>query len=165
MRHLLIGILAAIMLCASATAQVQKGDKEVQFLGSIVSVESITIFMAQLTYGVMVTPNLELGVGPTITHMSFGGLSDTRLSAAFFGRYNFSVATKTVPYVSGQWYQLDFSPDEPLSFTDASYVQFGGGVKYFVNPHVAYDFSGNLGFALAGGSGVLMLLGGLSYFF
>lgn len=164
MKHLLIGILATIMLCASASAQVQKGDKEVQLLGSIVAVESATIFLAQMTYGVMVTPQLELGVGPTITHVEVLGIGNTQFSSSFFGRYNFSVATKTVPYVSGQWYQLDFSPDDPLGFFDASYVQVGGGVKYFVNPHVAYDVSGNLGFGLTGGT-VLFLLGGLSYFF
>ena len=165
MRHLLIGILAAIMLCTSAAAQVQKGDKEVQFLASIISVESITIFTAMFSYGVMVTPKLELGVGPMISHISVYFFDDTRFSMAFFGRYNFSVQTKTVPYVSGQWYQFDFAPDEPFGFFDYSYFQVGAGVKFFVNPHVAYDFSGNLGFALGGGTGVTTLMGGLSYFF
>lgn len=165
MRHLLIGILAAIILCASAAAQVEKGDKEVQFIASIISVEDITVFTAMATYGVMVTPNLELGVGPMISHVSIYFFDDTRFSMAFFGRYNFSVQNKTVPYLSGQWYQFDFAPDEPFGFFDYSYIQVGGGVKFFINPHVAYDFSGNLGFALGASTTVTTLMGGLSYFF
>lgn len=165
MKHLLMSILVAIILCASASAQVQKGDKEIQVSAYIVSVEEVTVFTAMGTFGMMVTPNLELGVGPMITHVSFYFFDDTQFSMAFFGRYNFSVQNKTVPYVSAQWYQFDFSPDAPFSFFDYSYVQVGGGFKYFINPHIAYDVSGNLGFALGASTTVTMLSGGLSYFF
>jgi len=145
-------------------AQVEKGDKEIQMLGSITLIEDASVAMIQGTYGVFVTPEIELGVGPSIWYASVWGFSTTIVGAVFFGRYNFAIDTKRVPYLSAVWYQADFSPDFG-DFTDYSYLQFGAGTKFFINEYLAYDVSANLGFALGGGMVVTTLKGGLSAFF
>ena len=164
MRYFVFVIGFIFIISSSVMAQVEKGDKEIQLLGSITLVEDASTAMIQGTYGIFVTPQVELGVGPSIWYFSAGGFSTTIIGSVFFGRYNFSVDTKQVPYVSALWYQQDFSPDYG-DFTDYSYLQFGGGVKFFINEHIAYDTSANLGFALGGGSVAFTVMGGLSAFF
>ena len=165
MKYLMGAIAAAMLLVSTVVAQVQQGDKEIQFLGSITAFESNALINLQLTYGRFFTPNLELGVGPQLSYFKFAGGHYTQFGSLFFGRYNFSVQTKVVPYVAGQWYQYDFAPDEPSDFFDASFLQAGAGVKIFASEHVAYDFSGNLGFSLGEFDPVITLLGGLSVLF
>jgi hypothetical protein len=117
---LVIGLLS--LMVSGAMAQVEKGDKEIQALGTLTFVEGASAMLMQGTYGVFVTPEIELGAGPTIMYFSAYGFSYTVVGGVFFGRYNFNVNTKRVPYLSAVWYQADFSPDYG-DFTDYSYVQ------------------------------------------
>ena len=161
MRKLLLAVACILILAPQTGAQVEKGDREIQFQGSVISVESMTLIMLQATYGYYVSPNIEIGVGPSITR--FG--DETSFRALFFGRYNFDVDTKKIPYLSAQWYQYDFSPEGDQGLFDAAFLQFGGGMKFFMNEFFAYDVSANYGFGLGGGSGAFLLLGGVSAVF
>ncbi len=164
MRHLFCSTLAILILSASAAGQVEKGDREIQISGTLVSIEDVSVLMLNGIYGYYYTEKLELGGGPTITRTSFFGYDDTNVSLTLFGRYNLTARDKMVPYLSGQYYQYDLSPDEPLGFFDFSFIQVGGGIKYFVNEYIAYDVSGNLGFSLGGGDTVFLLVAGISAF-
>ena len=91
--------------------------------------------------------------------------SQTDFSSVFFGRYYFNSTTKTVPYLAAQWYQSDFTPEESFSFTDFSFIQAGGGIKFFINEFVAYDVSGSYGFGLGNaGRGNFLIMTGVSVF-
>lgn len=164
MKNLISALALVIFLCSSVAAQVEQGDKEVQLLGSIIVVEDASMVLLMGSYGVFITPQTELGVGPNIWHIEAGGDGMTTFGATFFGRHHFSVNQKQIPYVAGSWNQGDFDPDYG-DFFDYSYIQAGAGMKFFVSEYVAYDVSANLGFALGGGSVVFMIIGGLSAFF
>jgi hypothetical protein len=164
MKKLLILTVLVVVAAQPALGQMEQGDKEVQFAGSLYSAEGFTMINLLGTYGVQIKPNLQIGGGPTITRISAFGFSETTIGASFFVRKYFQQTGKVVPYIAGQWYQFDLAPQEPLSFTDAAYLQVGGGLKYFVNEYVAWDVSANLGFGLGGGTAFL-LVGGLSAFF
>jgi hypothetical protein len=164
MKYLLATALVLVLGVASASAQVEQGDKEVQFAGSLYSAEGFTVINLMSVYGYYIRPNIEIGAGPSITRFDFAGYSSTTVGATFFGRYYFTSKTNLVPYLSGQWYQFDLAPEDPLSFSDVAYIQVGGGAKYFVNEYIAWDGSANLGFGLGGGTAFLMQVG-LSAFF
>jgi len=164
MNKFLILVVLLAILTQSCLAQMEKGDREVQFAGSVYSANGFSMTNLLGTYGYYLKSDLQIGAGPTITHFSAGDFSSTTIGLSLFARHYFTTTEKMVPYLSGRWYQYDLSPDEPLSFTDAAYLQVGGGIKYFVNEYVAWDVSANLGFGLAGGTSFL-LVGGLSAFF
>ena len=165
MKKVLILLMSLLMLVSVAYSQVEKGDSEVQLKGSIVAMESITMMFVQGTYGYFYSPNFEVGLGPTITYFDFWGFDETTLGSSIFARYNFVKNTKQVPYLSGQLYQSDFSPAIGTSFTDYTFIQVGGGIKFFVNEYVCYDVSANYGFGLGDIGGALLISGGLSAFF
>jgi hypothetical protein len=165
MRNGIIAGLLVLLLVPMAAAQVEKGDREIQLQGSIFTVEGVTMVTVSALYGYFVTPKMEWGGGPTISHVGSSFYDETNISLTFFGRHNFVTGEKMVPYVSGQLYQYDLSPAEGTSFTDYTYLQAGGGFKYFVSENVAYDVSGNLGFGLGGGDISLLIFGGISAFF
>jgi len=171
MKKVLLTFMLFTLLTSMAMAQVEQGDREFQFLGSIYTAKSFSWVKIQTTYGLFITPNIQIGAGPAIDYFKFdaGGSGDdsrTTFSSSFFARYNFDVATKKIPYISAQWLQSDFAPDDPQSFTDATFLQVGGGVKFFVNEYLAYDVSGNYGFGLGeSSSSALFITFGLSAFF
>ena len=167
MKQLLCILICLAVLAPMADAQVEEGDKEIQVLGYFMSMSGISMMTVQFTYGMFIKPNIEIGAGPQITRIDTDFTDpETTLSSSFFGRYYFESTTKYVPYVGGQWFQYDFTPPEGLGFFDYSFIQVGGGVKYFVNEYIAWDVSANYGFGLgSGGDGVFLLMGGLSAFF
>lgn len=165
MRLFLYTVLAALLFVPSVMAQAEQGDREVQFAGSIYAAESFTMINLTGVYGYYIRDYIEIGGGPMITHMEAYGFDNTTIGGVFFGRYYFSTVSRSVPYLSGQWYQYDFAPDDPMSFFDASNLQVGGGIKYFINEYIAWDASANLGINLGGGDVVLLIIGGLSAFF
>ncbi|MBN1212129.1 MAG: hypothetical protein JXA92_06080 [candidate division Zixibacteria bacterium] len=165
MKKALYAVILILCLAPLTTAQVEEGDKEVQVQGSLIAFEGITAIIGTFMYGYFVTPNTEIGGGPMIIYASYEGEGESNISLTLFGRYNFVSGEKVVPYLSGQIYQFDISPEEPMDFTDFTFLQVGGGFKYFVSDNLAYDVSGNLGFGLGGGDVSFILYGGLSAFF
>lgn len=174
MRLVLVSV-ALVLLASVAGAQVEKGDSEILFAGSLMSTVGMESSSSQgsftLVYGYFFTKNLELGVGPTvsITTSSYGGESETttELSSTFFGQYNFTTAGKNVPYLTASWYQMDFSPEDEESFTDYSFVTAGGGLRMFFNEYAAFNTSALYGFSLAENAegGIILIQTGLSFIF
>ncbi len=166
MKRLLCGIVLAVALAGAAQAQyIEKGDREVQVSAALFTVSGLTALNLTGVYGYYTTDQWELGGGPSITYLSTDFFSDTTVGFRAFTRYNFTAHGTSVPYVSGQWYQGDISPDDPVSFTDLSYLQAGAGVKVFLNERVAYDISGNLGFSLGNSEVAFTAVAGLSALF
>ncbi len=166
MRHLFIVILVLLVSIGSVSAQqVEKGDREVQVNAFFFAVSGISILNLSGTLGYYKTERLEIGCGPSISRIDFGIGSNTTIGLTGFARYSFTARDKIVPYISGQLYQYDISPEEPMGFADYSFLQCGGGFKYFLNEYIAYDVSGNLGFSLGGGDVSFLAVAGLSAFF
>jgi hypothetical protein len=165
LKKALIAVLAIVLTTSSAMAQIEKGDREVQASAFLFTVSGITILNLSGIYGYYYTDRLELGGGPMITYMDYGFGSNTTLGLTAFGRYSFTARDKLVPYVSAQWYQYDIAPEDPIGFFDMSFIQAGGGFKYFLNEYIAYDVSGNLGFSLGGGEVCFIAIAGLSAIF
>ena len=165
MKKLVSMVVFLLLIAASASAQVEQGDREIQAVGAMYATAEMTVITILGTYGYYYRPNVEFGVGPTIAYVEVFGYDQTMIGGTFYGRYYFSTNTKVVPYLAGQWYQFDFSPPEPLSFTDLSFLQAGAGLKYFISEHLAWDVSLNLGVGLGSSDTSMLLLGGLSAFF
>lgn len=72
------------------------------------------------------------------------------------------VDQKLVPYARASFYQAILNPPEGTSFNDFSYIQAGGGFKYFLTPQLALDTSLSLGIDFSSdikGVGILLLTG------
>ncbi len=162
MRHAFAALLAAVLMASPAMAQIEKGDMEVQASGSMFVVSGLTSIDLRCVLGFSVTDQIQLGFGPSLTVSDYEVGSDTVFGSTFFGRYYFNAVNKWVPYVSGQLYQYDIAPEEPLEFFDCTYIQGGGGFKYFVNEYIAWDLSANLGLSLGSGDVNFFILAGLS---
>jgi hypothetical protein len=165
LKHALVAALAIVLMTSSAMAQIKKGDREIQANGFLFTVSGITMVNLSGTYGYCYTDKLQLGGGPSLTIFDYGFGSSTSLGFTLFGKYYFTARNKLVPYASAQWYQYDIAPDEPVGFFDMTFIQGGGGFKYFVNEYIAWDVSGNLGFSLGGGDVAFIAKAGLSAIF
>jgi len=165
LRHMLVVVLAVVLMASTAMAQIEKGDKEIQANGYLFAMSGITMLNLSGIYGYCYTDKIQFGGGPTLSidHSEFG--STTTLGLTFFGKYYFTARNKLVPYASAQWYQYDIAPKEPAGFFDFTFIQGGGGFKYFVNEYIAWDVSGNLGFSLGDGDVGFITKAGLSAIF
>ena len=165
MKKILLMVLAIFIIPGAALCQqIEKGDREVQATASFMSMDNISMLILSGTYGYFYSEKLQLGAGPVITHTEAFGFDDTTIGLKLFVRHNFTARDRLVPYIAGQWYQHDISPDDPIGFLDLSFIQFGGGFKYFVNEYIAYDISGNIGISLGEGETNLLIVAGISAF-
>ena len=166
MKRSLILIALLMLTVSTANAQfVEQGDREITFSGSLFSVSGLTMILMSGSYGIYHTERFEYGGGPTITYMSFGDDSNTTVGGTAFIKYTMEPRERLVPYLGARWYQFDFAPEEPVGFGDAAYLQFGGGLKYFLNEYVSYDLSTNLGFSLGDGDAAFLAVFGISAIF
>ena len=185
-----LGLLLSFLLVLTSFsfAQVESGDSEIVFSGmfmSIVGIENYSSMTASATlnYGYFITKNLEIGIGPIFTYSRseqtytsydyYGSSSeqksvneDKNLSGTVFFSLNFSTASRTVPYITGQWYQTDFNPEDG-EFSDYSYANVGFGIRNFFSEYAALNTSVNYGFSLAEDAegGVLLVTTGVSVIF
>jgi hypothetical protein len=160
---------------------ISKGDTELSFNGFVFSTvgtdfgtTSGTIFVS---YGYYITKNLLVGGAPGITISEEQELDpDTYelkekikvdLSLRFFATYNFMVDKRFVPYAGMAFYQNSVDIPEGGNFLDYSYIQFGGGAKYFLTNKAAWDSSLNFGFSPGPNAkgGMIMFLTGLTFLF
>ena len=160
-----------LILAIPCSAQIEQGDSEVRFIffysrisGSEFSSGGSGSLM--LSYGRFFTPRLQVGVGPRLNFSSDDDGTETSLSGSVFASYNLTEASKTVPYLNAEWYQMDFSP-EVGDFTDWSYITFGFGVRNFFTEYAALNSAISYGFSLSSETegGLLMIMSGLSFFF
>jgi len=166
-------ILVSLLWTISLFAQVEKGDSEIGFMGyysAMVGTEysSGGTGSIQFSYGYFLTSKLQIGVGPQVTFTPGygGGSGEVKFSASAFFNFNLTTKSKTVPYVFGQWYQSDFSP-EGGNFSDAAFLNAGFGVRNFLTEYAALNSAISYGFPLASESdmGLLLIMSGLSFFF
>ncbi len=165
MKRFVLFFLLLFFIPAGLSAQIEKGDREIQGSGFYIAFEGISMLNLSGTYGYYYSEKLEIGGGPSLSIIDYSFGSTTTLSLTAFGRYHFTARDKLVPYASGQWYQFDVSPEGGASFLDYAFVQGGGGFKYFLNEFVAYDVSGNLGFSFGSGSVSFIMVAGISAMF
>jgi hypothetical protein len=164
-------LLTCLFHAPGAEAQIEQGDSEIRFLFFYSQTKSDSYSdksgSLQLSYGHFFTPRLQLGVGPRITISEFLGDTQTDLSGSVFVNYTLTTASKTVPYLSGEWYQQDFSPEEGMELTDYTYITIGFGVRNFFTEYAALNTAISYGFSLASEAegGLLMIMSGLSYIF
>jgi len=149
---------------------IEKGDSEIQFAGFYMKMMNKYFSMGtafiQLSYARFLTSRLQIGVAPQITISSISDESQTKFSASAFFNYNLATASRMIPYVSGQWYQGDFSP-EYGEFIDYSYINVGAGLRNFFNQYAALNTSISYGFSLSSNvdGGILVIMSGLSFIF
>lgn len=85
MKKTLIMLILLILTAATSMAQMEEGDKEVQFAGSFYTAKSASMINLIVVGGYYIKHNIQVGVGPTISYMSAGFLSYTTIGATFFG--------------------------------------------------------------------------------
>ena len=177
MRKVILITAGLCLVASGALAQIERGDSEVSFLGYFSTmvgedVEPNGSGSFQLSYGKYVSRYLLFGVAPTLrfftTQDEHGeSVVETDWSGSIFFNFNFTTASKMVPYITGQYYQFTFDIPEGMDFTDFSYVNVGFGVKNFFNEYAALNMLGSYGFSLAeeAEGGIVVLMAGLSFIF
>jgi hypothetical protein len=173
-------VIVLMLICASAFAQQQRGDVELQFQGMYFTTVGSDFTFGQGTIsakiGPYITDNLQVGIGPTLsitttTDFSVGPAptftltEDTKTTTTFgstaFLVYSFLMRNaKAVPYLGAQYFKQDFSDSD-----DKGSVGINAGLKYYFAKKTAIDFSGNYLFTLNEGQegGLLMFAVGLSF--
>lgn len=177
MKRIIALCLLLLITVSPVLAQVEAGDTEVSLLGYFSTfvgddVDPNGSGSVQLSYGKFVTPFLQLGIAPT---MNFRTGEDemgdpkveTDFSGSVFFNLNFSVASRTIPYITARYYQFTFDIPDEAEFTDYSYMTVGLGVKNFFNEYAAFNTLATYGFALAEESegGIIVIMTGLSFIF
>ena len=173
----MIATIIMLIVIGAANAQIEQGDTEVSFMGYFASqigedIEANGSGSLQLSYGKYITPKLQLGIAPTLS-FSTGqdedgdAILETNWSGSVFFSYNFSTASKFIPYLSGQYYQYKFDIPDDAEFTDYSYVNVGLGFKNFFNEYASFNTQVLYGFSLAeeAEGGLLLIMTGLSFIF
>jgi hypothetical protein len=143
-----------------ASAQPEKGDKEILLFGQLMAINSdgstVSIGNIFANLGVFVTDTFEVGGGPTITIANAGGGTDTTLGLNGFVRLNFATGNpRLVPYVGGEVFIQDVNPDFG-SAGDTTFANAIGGVKNYFSENAALDIKGQFGFLLTDPGAVRM---------
>jgi hypothetical protein len=169
MRIFTFGLLSCmVLMCAgSAFGQQEKGDVELQLVGTYfatVGIEDYSFGSGTISgrVGYYFTDRFELGVGPTLSIsttttqvppsytydpntgqiITTGGGTESNTTTTF-GSYAFMVysfmarGAKAVPYLGAQYFKSDFSNSE-----DKGSVGVSAGLKYFFAKKAAIDFGG-----------------------
>lgn len=171
--------VALFLLVSGAWAQIERGDSEISFMGYYntlvgedVEVNGSGVF--QLSYGKYITSRLQIGIAPNLRFYLADDEEgekkiETDWSGSIFFNYNFSTASKFIPYITGQYYQFTFDIPEGGEFTDYSYVNVGIGFKNFFNEYAAFNTLVSYGFSLAQETenkvGLLSIMTGLTFIF
>ena len=181
-QNILIICLMFALATITAYGQQQKGDLELQFLGSYyrtVGIEGYSSGSGNISakIGPYVTDNFQIGLGPnlTISHststtFNYATMKEEEVTETntMFGSYAFVVysfltrGAKLVPYLGAQYFKQDFS--KPWS-EEAGNLGFSLGVKYFFAKKAAFDVQGNYLFDLNPDSegGYMLFAFGLSF--
>ncbi len=175
----LLHVILILTVVSSAFGQIEKGDKEISFMGyygTYISSEddapAYGFGSVQISYSKFISPLFQVGIAPNI---NFSTMEDqdgettvkARFSGSVFFNLNFSNTSKVIPYITGRFYQMEFDIPENAEFSDYSYAQMGFGIKNFINEYAALNMLGTWGFSLAEDAegGMLMLMVGLSFIF
>lgn len=161
-------LLLALLIAHPAAAQQEQGDVELEFTGSLITTvgadQTSGLGLIQSKIGRFVTDRWQLGAFPSLEVRFNEVTTDTRIGAGLFASYSYlRPDAMTVPYAGGSYYKSDLT--EGFDEND-SWLGVNAGLKFYVNPRVAFDMGGNYLFALQGQSGGLLIMqAGLSFFF
>jgi len=145
--RILLGTGLALIASTGLMAQEKPGDLEIGFMGMLASSStsggggSTSFGDVSGQFGMYITKNLEVAIGPTVSIMSTpntsgsGSTSKTTFGSSVSATWSFLAQNaKMVPYAGLALYKHDFSDsNEKLSFG----VQ--GGFKYFFTPKAAFN--------------------------
>jgi len=177
MKKIAILFCLILLLTNSSFAQIEPGDKEVSFLGFFSTfvgedVEANGFGSLQISYGKYYTKYFQLGIAPILSFSTSKDEDgdpkiDVQFSGSVFFNLNLVIASKTIPYVTGRYYQYTFDIPEDRDFSDYSYITFGAGVKSFFNEYAAFNTLVTYGFSPAkdANGGIVMIMTGLSFIF
>lgn len=150
-KHAVAMAVITILSAPSALAEVtlEKGTQELALQGSLdLDYVDDYLFVLNTSYGYFIYDKWELGGVLDIS------MSDSAKQFQFgaFTEYNFTNSTNWVPYVgaAAQVANLsDVEGDFGLDFEDvtALNIKLAGGIKYFINPHVALSAEVNYNIA------------------
>ncbi len=177
MKRTLMGIIMMLLWSLNLSAQIERGDSEISFLGyysTMVGTDyrSGGTGIIQFSYGYFVSSYLQLGIGPQVTFTPgyssayYHSSGEVKLSASAFFNLNLNTDSKTIRYIFSQWYQSDFSPPSG-NLTDAAFLTFGVGIRNFFTEYAAINTAASYGISMAKNSklGMLMIISGLSFIF
>jgi len=177
MKKIYVFIIALLMFSSSGFCQVESGDREISFLGFFSTfvgedVEPNGYGSIQISYGKYYGRYLEIGIAPIITFATGKDEDgepkiDTQISGSIFFNLNLAAASRTIPYITGRYYQFTFDIPEGAEFTDYSYITVGAGFKNFINEYAAFNTVVTYGFSPVEDreGGIVMVMTGFSFFF
>ena len=166
-----------LILAGSSYAQVEAGDKEVSFLGFFSTfvgedVDANGYGSLQISYGKYYTKFFQVGIAPILSFSTGEDENgdpkvDVQYSGSVFFNLNMATASKSIPYITGRYYQYTFDIPEGRDFIDYSYITIGAGVKSFFNEYAAFNTVVTYGFSPKSESkgGIIMIMTGLSFIF
>lgn len=166
----LIVIAVALFAASPAVAQQEKGDVELEFLGSLTTTvgaeEGSGFGVIQSKLGRFVTDQWQLGAFPSLEVRFAAGTTDTKLGGGLFAVYSFlRPDAMTAPYAGASFYKSDVT----AGFGANDYwTGVNGGLKFYMDRNIALDMGGNYLFSLSGieGKGHLLIMqAGLSFLF
>ncbi|MCK5739243.1 hypothetical protein KAH55_08680 [bacterium] len=177
MKKIIILLIVVFIFTGNAFAQVESGDREIGFMGFYSTfvgddVETNGFGSLQLSYGKYFGRNLQLGIAPIFSFSTSEDddgdpIVDTQISGSVFVNLNLTTASKTVPYITGRYYQYSFDIPDDAEFSDYSYMTVGAGIKNFINEYALFNTVVTYGFSPNEDNegGIIMILTGFSVIF
>lgn len=127
-------LILSVMISTVGFSQVEKGDINATFNALYLGGDGFGVGIISGKVGYFFTQNIEGGVTPSITFMTFGGDGDTSPGIGFYGTYNFLTSDgKLLPYAGGS---IDFISSQGSNFTALGVY---GGAKYFLTEALNID--------------------------
>ncbi|NAX49131.1 outer membrane beta-barrel protein [Photobacterium halotolerans] len=152
MKQKALALLVTTLLASSAALAVtlEEGTQEFGLQGSMdFDYVDDYLFLLNTTYGYFVKDDWEIG-GVLDVNMSD---STKTFQLGMFTEYNFTNDSNWVPYLgaAAQLANLSADEDDDIDFdiedVTALNIKIAGGVKYFINPHVAISAEVNYNIA------------------
>jgi len=166
-----------LLFSANILAQIESGDTEVSFMGYFSTfvgedVDANGYGSLQISYGKYYTKYFQMGIAPTLNFTTGEDDDgdpkvDIKFSGSVFFNLNLAAASKTIPYITGRYYQFTFDIPDDAEFSDYSYLTIGAGVKSFFNEYTAFNTLVTYGFSPQKDKkgGILMFMTGLTFIF
>ena len=148
------------------TEGIKKGDKELNVSGNFsynkYETSSFTNGLINVSFGRYLNDLMIVGIASGVSMSQSEGSSKVNydLNAQLFTNVNILKKGRFIPYGRAAIYNAG------LSIENSSFVQIGGGMKFFFAKRAAWDSLFTYGFGLSGDAGNSKLfLTGLSYLF
>ncbi len=177
MKKCILLITAIVIFSSTCFAQIESGDKEIAFMGFFSTfvgedVDANGYGSLQISYGKYYGRYMQLGIAPTVSFSTSQDENgdpaiDVQFSGSLFFNLNLAAASRTIPFLTGRYYQYTFDIPEGGEFTDYSYITIGGGIKNFINEYATFNTTVTYGFSPReeATGGIVMIMTGFSFIF